>query len=66
MRCSDPLDLDPLGPVGIADIAATTEPLALDPLSPLSARAGETDATRDSTRHSPGRDQAHAGSKVPA
>ena len=46
-RCTDPLALDPLSPIGIgpiADIASTTDPLALEPLSPLSAGARPTDA----------------------
>jgi hypothetical protein len=40
-RCTDPLALDPLSPIGIspiADIHSTTDPLALEPLS--APRAG--------------------------
>jgi hypothetical protein len=45
-RCTDPLALDPLSPIGIRPIAdiASTDPLALEPLSPLSAGARPTDA----------------------
>jgi hypothetical protein len=38
-RYTDPLALDPLGPIGIspiADISSTTGSLALEPLAPLS------------------------------
>ncbi len=40
----NPLALDPLSPIGIAEVHPTTDPLALDPLSPLPSRAPATDA----------------------
>jgi hypothetical protein len=46
-RHTDPLALDPLGPIGIspiADIPSATDPLALEPLSALSAGARPIDA----------------------
>ena len=57
---SDPLALDPLGPMGtdpIADDHSPSDPLALDPLSPI-------DSTRDLTRHLPEREQARPNAKA--
>jgi hypothetical protein len=89
-RCTDPLALDPLSPIGIspiADVSSTTDPLAPEPLSAPSARGRPVDSgfvaadaalvpprhfgavgtrTRDSTRHSPRHERAHAGSTLTA
>jgi hypothetical protein len=60
---SDPLSLDPLGPMGFGPAfsgpfhGSTSNRLGLDPLSP-------TPETGDSTPHAPTSDQAHAGRKA--
>jgi hypothetical protein len=44
---TDPLELDPLGPMGIGPITddrSPSDPLALDPLSPIDSGAGWIDA----------------------
>jgi hypothetical protein len=46
-RCTDPLALDPLSPIGIspiADISSTRDPLAPEPLSAPSARGRPVDS----------------------
>ena len=51
-RTTDPLALDPLGPMGIGPGAARyapSDPLALDPLSPIDVGAGRIDS--DDSEH---------------
>jgi hypothetical protein len=53
-RTTDPLALDPLGPMGIGPIAddhSPSDPLALDPLSPINSGARWIDAGGRDSEH---------------
>jgi hypothetical protein len=49
-RTTDPLALDPLGPIGLdftEDRYAAPEPLELDPLSPIDPKNDHTETTEE-------------------
>ena len=53
-RATDPLALDPLGPMGLRLITGAhspSDPLALDPLSPVDSGAGRIDAGGRDAEH---------------
>lgn len=43
----DPDPIEPLSPIPVTDLAASTDPLALDPLSPPAPASGHPEAPED-------------------